>query len=181
MRVHTLICDGNWSLTITNLVWFWCIISCTFTVTLGDKCESPHFVGAWGRGTETWRLMFWACHPTASKICKIWPMPGFPVNSAGKEFACNVGDPGSIPGLGRSPAEGTGYPLQDSWASLVAQVVKNPSAMHEPWVQYLGCKDPLEEGMAAHSSILAWRIPLDRGAWRATVHGVAKSQTQLTD
>ena len=108
-------------------------------------------------------------------------MPGFPVNSAGKEFACNVGDPGSIPGLGRSPAEGIGYPLQDSWASLVAQVVKNPPAMHEPWVQYLGWKDPLEEGMAAHSSILAWRIPLDRGAWRATVHGVTKSQTQLSD
>ena len=47
------------------------------------------------------------------------------------------------------------------------------------WVQSLGQEDPLEEGMATRSSILAWRIPMDRGAWRATVHGVAKSQTQL--
>ena len=56
-------------------------------------------------------------------------------------------------------------------------MVKNLPAMQETWVQLLGCEDPLEEGMATHSSILAWRIPMDRGAWRATVHGVAKSQT----
>ena len=62
---------------------------------------------------------------------------------------------------------------------LAAQMVKNPPAMWETWVQSLGCEDPLEEGMAIHSSILAWRIPMDRGAWCATVHGVAKSQTQL--
>ena len=48
--------------------------------------------------------------------------------------------------------------------------------MQDIWVQSLGWEDPLEEGMATHSSILAWRIPMDRGAWRATVHGVAKSQ-----
>ena len=54
---------------------------------------------------------------------------GFPGSSAGKESACNVGDPGSIPGLGRSPGEGIGNPLQCSWASLVAQLVKNLSAM----------------------------------------------------
>ena len=60
-------------------------------------------------------------------------------------------------------------------ASLVAQVVKNPPAMQETWVRSLGWDDPLEEGMAAHSSILAWRIPVDRGAWRATVLGVANS------
>ena len=62
-------------------------------------------------------------------------------------------------GSGRSPGEGIGYPLQYSWASLVAQVVKNPPAMQEAWVQSLGWEDPLEEGMAAYSSILAWRIP----------------------
>ena len=50
------------------------------------------------------------------------------------------------------------YPLQDSWASQVAQLVKNPPAMWETWVQSLGWKDPLEQGMATHSSILAWRI-----------------------
>ena len=56
-------------------------------------------------------------------------------------------------------------------------MVKNLSAMRETWVRSLGWEDPLEEGMATHSSILAWRIPLDRGTWWATVHGVAKSQT----
>ena len=86
-----------------------------------------------------------------------------------------------VPGLGRSPGEGNGYPLQDSWASLVAQTVKNPPAMRETWVLSLGWKDPLEEGMATHSSILAWRIPMDRGAWWAVVHGVAKCWTQLSD
>ena len=60
------------------------------------------------------------------------------------------------------------------WASLMAQMVKNPPAMWETWVRSLGWEDPLEDGMATHSSILAWRIPMDRGAWRATGHGVAK-------
>ena len=86
------------------------------------------------------------------------------------------GETGSIAGSGRSPGEGIGYPLQYSWASLVAQMVKSLSAMRETWVRSLGWEYPLEEGVATHSSILAWRIPMDRGAWRATVHGVAKSQ-----
>ena len=63
------------------------------------------------------------------------------------------------------------------WASLVAQMVKNLLAMQETWVPSLGWEDPLEEEMATHSTILAWRIPMDRGAWRATVQGVAKSRT----
>ena len=65
----------------------------------------------------------------------------------------------SMPGSGRSPRERTGYPFQYSWASLVAQMVKNPPAMQETWIQSLGRDYPLEEGMATHSSILAWRIP----------------------
>ena len=64
-----------------------------------------------------------------------------------------------IPGLGRSPREGIGYPLQYSWASLVAQLVKHLPAMCETWVQSLDWEDPLEKGKATHSSILAWRIP----------------------
>ena len=83
----------------------------------------------------------------------------FPDSSVGKESACNAGDPGSIPGSGRSPGEGIGYPLQYSWASLVTQLVKNPPAMRETWVQSLGWEDSLEKGKATHSSILAWRIP----------------------
>ena len=66
-------------------------------------------------------------------------------------------------------------------ASLVAQLVKNLPAMQEIWIRSLGWEDALEEGMATHSSILAWRIPMDRGAWRDTVHEVAKSQTRLSD
>ena len=84
---------------------------------------------------------------------------GFPGGSDGKESTCNAGDPSSIPGSGTPPGEGIGYPLQYSWASLVAQLVKNPPAMWETWVQSLGWEDPLEKGKAAHSSILAWRIP----------------------
>ena len=66
-------------------------------------------------------------------------------------------------------------------ASLVAQLVKNSPAMRETWVRSLDWEDPLEEGMATLSSLLAWRIPMDRGAWRTTVHGVAKCQTRLND
>ena len=83
----------------------------------------------------------------------------FPDTSVGKESACNAGDPSLIPGLSRSAGEGIGYPLQYSWASLVAQLVKNPPTVQETWVQSLGWEDPLEKGMATHSSILAWRIP----------------------
>ena len=64
-----------------------------------------------------------------------------------------------IPGWGRSAGEGIGYPLQYSWASLVAQLVKNLPAVQETWVQSLGWEVPLEKGEATHSSILAWRIP----------------------
>ena len=84
---------------------------------------------------------------------------GFPDSSVGKESACNVGDPSSIPGSGRSPGEGIGYPFQCSWASLVAQLVKNPPAMQDTWVRSLGWEDPPEKGKATHSGILAWRIP----------------------
>ena len=83
----------------------------------------------------------------------------FPCGSAGKESTCNAGDPSSIPGSGRFTGEGIGYPLQNCWTSLVAQLVKNPPAMWETWVQSLGWEDPLKKGKATHSSILAWRIP----------------------
>ena len=88
-----------------------------------------------------------------------WLIGGFPHSSVGKESACNAGEPGSIPGSDRSPGEGIGYPLQCSWASLVARLVKNPPALWETQVRSLDWEDPLEKGMATHSSILAWRIP----------------------
>ena len=80
---------------------------------------------------------------------------GFPHPSVGKESACNTGDSGLIPGLGRSSGEGIDYPLQYFWASLMAPLVKNPPAMWETWVRSLGWEDPLEKGKATHSSILA--------------------------
>ena len=73
---------------------------------------------------------------------------GFPDSSVGKKSTCNAGDPGSIPGSGRSPGEGIGYPLQYSWASLVAHLVKNLLAMWETWVRSLSWEDPLEKGKA---------------------------------
>ena len=76
-------------------------------------------------------------------------MDTFPSDSAVKESTCNAGDPASLPG------EGTGYPLQYSWASLLAQLVKSPSEMWEARVWSLGWEDTLEKGMATHSSILA--------------------------
>ena len=67
-------------------------------------------------------------------IMNAYDMCSFPGSLAGKESACNAGDPGSISGSGRSAGEGTGYPLQYSWASLVAQLIKNPPAMRDTWV-----------------------------------------------
>ena len=78
---------------------------------------------------------YWSGVPLLSPILYIvvyiW---GFPGSSAGKESTCNAGDPGSIPGLGRSAGEGIGYLFEYSWASLVAQLVKNPPAMRETWI-----------------------------------------------
>ena len=94
---------------------------------------------------------------------------GFPDSSAGKGSACNAGDPGSILESGRSPGEGIGYPLQYSWASLVAQLVKNlPQCRRpdfDPWVG----KIPWRREQATYTIILAM-----------TVYGVAKSQTRLS-
>ena len=107
---------------------------------------------------------------------------GFPGSSAGKESACNAGDPDSTPGSGRAPGEGIGYPFQYSWAFLVAQMVKNPLTMQETWVQFLAWEDPLEEDMATHSSILDWRIPMaEEPGGLQSMQRVAKSWTPLSD
>ena len=87
--------------------------------------------------------------------------PGFPHSSVGKEPTCNAGDPGSIPGLGRSAGEGIGYPLQYSLASLVAQLVKNTPAVQETPVRSLGWEDPLEKGKATYSSISGLENSMD--------------------
>ena len=99
---------------------------------------------------------------------------GFPESSVGEESACIEGDPGSIPGLGRFPGEGIGYPLQCSSASLVAQLVKNPPSVQETWLRFLGWEDSLEKGKATYSTTLAWRIlynPID-----CIVHGILQAR-----
>ena len=97
---------------------------------------------------------------------------GFPDSSVGKESTCNAGDPSWSPGSGRSSGEGIGYPLQNSWASLVVQTVKNLSIMLETWVRSLGWEDLLEEGMATPLQYSCLENSVDRGAWWAAVHGV---------
>ena len=99
---------------------------------------------------------------------------GFPSGSDSKESACNAGDLGSIPGLGRSPGEGNGFSPQYSWAFLVAQMVKNLPAMQETWVRSLGWEDPLEELKwtdypLQHSGL---EKSMGRGAWQTAVHRV---------
>ena len=76
----------------------------------------------------------------------IYKRMGFPGSSASKESSCSAGDSGLIPESGSSPGEGISSPLQYSWASVVAQMVKNPPELQKTWVQSLGWEDPLEEG-----------------------------------
>ena len=109
---------------------------------------------------------------------------GFPGRSADKESTCNAGDLGLTPGLGKSPGEGIGYPFQYSWASLVAQLVKNLPAVQETWVQSLGWEDPLENRKAFHSSILAWRITWtvqSMGSQRVRHNGVTFTYSKKYD
>ena len=94
----------------------------------------------------------------------------FPGSSAGKESACNAEDPCSIPELGRSPGERIGYPIQYSWASLVALLVKNLPAMRKTWVHSLGLEDPLEKGKANLLQYFGLENSMD-----CIVHGVAES------
>ena len=102
----------------------------------------------------------------------------FPCNSAGKESTCNAGDPGLIPGLGRSPEDGIGYPLRYSWAYPIAQLVKIPSAMCDTWVWSLCWEYPLEKERATHSRVLQYS-GLENSV-DCIVHGVPKSQTWLS-
>ena len=87
---------------------------------------------------------------------------GFPDSSVGKESTYNAGNPSLMSELERSAGDGIVYPLQCSWASLVAQLVNNPLVMQETWVRSLDWEDPLEKGKATHSSILAWILAVQR-------------------
>ena len=105
-----------------------------------------------------------SCITCAAFLC-------FPSRSAGKESAHSAGDPGSIPGSGRCSGEGIGYPVQCSWASLGAQLVKNPPAVQKTWVRSLGWEG---KGYPLQYSCL-------ENYMDSLVHGVAKSWTQLSN
>ena len=89
-------------------------------------------------------------------------------------------DPSLIQRSERSAGEGIGYPLQYSWASLMTQLIKNPPAMWETWVQSLDWENPLEKGKATHSSILAWRSPWGRKESDTTEHSTSTAHSQKT-
>jgi len=129
-------------------------MSNSFWDSIDYSLPSLLFIGFPGKNTRMY------CHFLLQEISLTQRLnPCFPGSSAGKESVCSAGNPRWIPGSGRSPAEGLGYPLQYTWASLVAQLVKNVPAMQETLVGFLGWEDPMEKGTATHSSILAWRIP----------------------
>ena len=132
-----------------------------------DECISVEWtLRSWitrSLSSRYWEMVF---QSGCTNLCSnVWGHQGSPGSLAGKESACNAGDPGLIPGMGRSPGEGTGYPLQYSWASLVAQMVKNLPAMQESWVWSLGWENPLEERMATHFQYSCLENPVDRRAW----------------
>ena len=111
-----------------------------------------------GRCKPKWLRLNLTCSSYSFKALDILELR-FPSRSAGKESACNAGDPASISKVGSSPGEGMDCLLQYSWASLVAQMGKNCPAMRKTWVWSLGWEDPLEEGIESHSSILPRECP----------------------
>ena len=139
-------------------------------MTLDHKQQTGSWLGRDQRQRCFWNQGCSFKGECAVVMLQLWRNMGFPSSSAGKESACNAGGPGSIPGSGRNPWIRAWQSTPVFLGFLVAQTVKNPPAMQETWVWFLGWEDPLEKCMAAHSSILAWKIPMDRGCWWATVH-----------
>ena len=134
-----------------------------------------------GKQWKQWQTISWA-PKSLQKVNAVIKLKdtcslkeGFPDSSVGKESACNAEDPSLIPGSGRSAGEGIGYALQYSWASFVAQLVKNPPAMQETWVRSLCWENP-GEGNSYPLQYSGLENSMD-----CVVHGVTKSQTRLSD
>jgi len=151
------------------------------TIIWKDTC-TPMFIAALFTITKTWKQSKCSSTDEWIKVCYIHTIDYYSAikkwNNAMYRLQCR--SPWFNSWVRKTLWKGIFYPFQYSWASLVAQMVKNPLAMQETWVQSLGWEDPLEEGMATHPSILVWRIPMDKGAWWAAVHGITKSQTWLS-
>ena len=145
------------------------VFCCTLKFRLGGRRKK--------REKKTPRLK---CSYEKRKIWLLKSSKVFPDGSAGKESACNADDPHSIPGSGRPTGERIGYPLQDFWASLVAQLIKNPLAIWETRVPSLGWEEALEKGKATHSSILVWRIPWTAARQASLSFTVSQSLLKLT-
>ena len=148
-----------------------------------DRNQIIATFGGMGYWLERSWTNFWECpwyEPIwvmiTSSLCPSYIYTGFPRSSVGKESTCNPEDPGSIPGSGRPYGEGIGYPLQYSWASLVAQLVKNTPAMWETWALSLGWEGCLEKGKGYPFQYSGLENSMD-----CIVHGVAKSWTWLSD
>ena len=175
---NAYICSLIQSLPIYLLI---CAVLCLLILLCPTLCDPMHYslTGSSFYGEPPGKDTREGCHALFQGIFPTQGLnPGLP--HCGRDSTYNAGYPSSIPGLGRFPGEEIAYPLQYSWAFLVAQMVKNLPAVWETWVPSLSWEDPLENNMATHPSILAWIIPLDRGAWWATVHGIPKSQTRLS-
>ena len=123
----------------------------------GHACAAASSKGT-GFFNSHWSLVALQClvsfYGTAT-----WLRYGFPSSTAGKESASNAGDPDSIPGLGRSPGEGVGYPLQYTWASYVVQLLRESTCNVGNPGSISGLGRCSGAGKSTHSSILAWRIP----------------------
>ena len=136
-----------------------------------SSLSSSHHSFKWSFLKASFSFIFlssflWGCHPLSQfQLSLPWqPVSGIKMSNTNKKdlASCSAGGPSLNPGTGRYPGEEIGYPLQYSWASLMAKMVKNLPAKREIWVRFLGWEEPLEEGMATHSSILAWRIPMEK-------------------
>ena len=154
-----ILCHSNWNhFRILVKIQYTLIFFPLHTMHKERLAKQIKHAKAMARSVVKWTLQFSTYHmQTGNSSCMGWAaaFPRGAHSSVGKESACNAGDLGSIPGLGRSAGGGIGYPFQYSWTSHVAQLVQNLPAKREAWVRSLSWEDPLEKGKGTHSNILA--------------------------
>ena len=141
--------------------WVWLSSNKILLLKTGSRLGLAHswpLVDSGCRSVVMYCVGAWTLLLEVSRFESCFDLLGFPGNSVGEESTYSAGDPGSISGAGWSAGEGIGYPLQYSWVSLVAQLVKNLPAMWETWVRSLGWEDSLEKGKATHSWRILWNV-----------------------